>query len=95
MRACRPTIVYATCLAVGCAVVGLIEWYVLEHGVRYLVCEIVSDPGMPTRCARPWEPTPKPWLGAAVVFGSLALVGVIRIELDGWRSWLDPLGAGR
>src|SRR4051794_23166874 len=86
MRACRVTIVIATCLAVGCAVVGFVEWYVLAHGVRDLVCGIVSDPGTPIRCERPWEPTPKPWLGAAIVFGAIALASVARIERGGGES---------
>ena len=83
----RSTIVIATCLSVGCAVVGLVEWYVLANRVNDLVCGIVSDPGTPLRCARPWEPTPKPWFAAAVAFGSLALVGV---ACGGRRPQVEP-----
>jgi hypothetical protein len=88
-------IVTATCLAVGCALIGVVEWYVLEYGVRKLVCSVVSDPGAPIQCERPWEPTPKPWLAAAVAFGSLALVGAGRIELHGRRLRVEQLLAGR
>jgi hypothetical protein len=81
-------------LAVGCALIGLVEWYALEHGVRKLVCGIVSEPGEPVRCARPWEPRPMPWFAAAIAFGSVALIGAVRIELHGWNGRVDRLVLG-
>jgi hypothetical protein len=77
----RWTIVMSTCLAVGCAVIGLVEWYVLAYGVVDLECAV--DPAMASGCLPAWEPTPKPWLAAALVFGSVAVVGLARIELQG------------
>src|SRR5262249_51043668 len=89
MWAWRSIIVIAVCVSVGCTVVGLIEWYVLECGVRDLICAVVGDPATSPRCAAVWEPTPKPWLIAAVASGSLALVGVARVELDGRGSRVE------
>jgi hypothetical protein len=86
-------IVAATCLAVGCGVVGLVEWYILAYGVVDLMCAV--DPSDPHRCVPPWEPTPKPWLAASVAFGSLALVGLARIEFYGLRRRDGHRLAGR
>ena len=80
----RWTIVVSTCVALGCAAIGLVEWFVLAYGITDLECAI--DPMASNGCAPPWEPTPRPRLMAASGFAALATVGIARIELHGLRD---------
>ena len=72
-------------MGLGCAVIGLVEWYVLVYGVTDLDCAL--DPTAPGGCVSKWEPTPKPWLMAACTFAALAAVGIARIEMPGMKPW--------